>query len=126
MDSEGINPARKTDFQGPNLRVSPTGSRTSPASAAVPVKPVDTVSLSSAGKKALEQAGPTGSVSRSDAGGEASRRKFTVTEAHDVVLKIVDNKTREVVKQIPSQEELRIRDAIRNVVDDFSENDSSQ
>ena len=47
-------------------------------------------------------------------------RKFSVTDGNDVVLKIVDNKTREVVKQIPSEEELQLKSAIRDGIENIS------
>jgi len=52
--------------------------------------------------------------------GTDKSRQLSVTEGNDVVLKIIDNKTREVVKQIPSEEELDLRNAIRDGVEKIS------
>lgn len=125
MDSDAINPAK-----GPDIRpVKPPASSGKPTASA-PVggaksAPDDTVSLSPAGKQALETSAPTpenveGLKNQSADPGNNNSRKYQVTEGHDVILKIVDNKTREVVKQIPSEEEIRLKNAIRNSVEDIS------
>ena len=52
------------------------------------------------------------------------KSQFSVTEANDVVLKIVDNETQEVIKQIPSEEELDLRNAIRDGVERIAPKDN--
>ena len=139
MDSSSINPAK-----GPDIQAKPPASSGKPVAkppeAEVKAAPKDTVSLSPAAKNALEsgaqevaqEASPPRATSENtarqaerpqtenaDPGADTSRR-LSVTEGNDVVLKIIDNKTREVVKQIPSEEELDLRNAIRDGVEKIS------
>ena len=75
----------------------------------------DTVSLSQRGQAAVSQqiqsnnAGPTGS----------ELRKIDVTDNNQVVVKIVDGKTQKVVRQIPKEEEVRLKQAIQDNLDIF-------
>lgn len=142
MDSSSINPVKGPDIQP----AKPPAASEKPASsqpaveAKAPAK--DTVSLSSAAKNALEsgtpevtQEAPESTVretadrpraENSDSGLENSRQ-LSVTDANDVVLKIVDSQTREVVKQIPSKEELDLKTAIREGAENISsENNSTE
>jgi len=143
MDSSSINPAK-----GPDIQAKPPASSGKPVAkppeTEVKAAPKDTVSLSPAAKNALESGPPevtqeaAQETSRpratsentarqaerpqtesADLGTDKSRQ-LSVTEGNDVVLKIIDNKTREVVKQIPSEEELDLRNAIRDGVEKIS------
>ncbi|GJL78946.1 MAG: hypothetical protein NPINA01_19350 [Nitrospinaceae bacterium] len=125
MDSEAINPAKGSDIRAAKPRES--SGKSGPPAPQVEVKsaPDDTVSLSPAAKEALESSAPE---ARSAPGAKNATtdinvdksRKLQVTESNDVVLKIVDNKTREVVKQIPSEEEVQLKNAIRDGIEDIS------
>jgi uncharacterized FlaG/YvyC family protein len=48
---------------------------------------------------------------------DSQQKKFSVTDNNDVVLEVIDPKTQEVVRTVPSEEELELRDAIRNELD---------
>ena len=75
----------------------------------------DMVSLSKEGQDlAMRKVGPS---SDSTFGNE--QRKFSVTEDNDVVLKVIDPKTQEVVKSVPSEDQLELKDAIRNELDNI-------
>ncbi len=52
-------------------------------------------------------------------------RKISLTDSNDVVLKIVDNETREVIKQIPSEDELHLKNAIRDGVENIAPKNNS-
>lgn len=41
-------------------------------------------------------------------------RKLSITESQQVVLKIIDPSTRKVVKQLPNEELVRLREAVRS------------
>jgi uncharacterized FlaG/YvyC family protein len=45
------------------------------------------------------------------------QRKFSFTENNDVVLEVIDPQTQEVVRTVPSEEQLELRNAIRNELD---------
>ena len=75
----------------------------------------DTVSLSKEAKNLVQrQVEPS-----SDASLGSEQRKFSVTENNDVVLKVIDPKTQEVVKSVPSEEELQLKNAIRSELDNI-------
>ena len=75
----------------------------------------DTVSLSKEGQDlAMRQVEAS---SNSSSGSE--QRKFSVTENTDVVLKVIDPKTQEVVKSVPSEDQLQLKDAIRNELENI-------
>ena len=97
------------------------------------------MTLSSAGKNALEsdvpgatqdssrQPSPANTATKVDRpkteNGDVNAdnsRKFSVTDNNDVVSKIVDNKTQEVVKQIPSEEQIQLKSAIRDGIKNIS------
>ena len=44
-----------------------------------------------------------------------------MTEGNDVVIEVIDPKTQEVVKSIPSKEEIQLKNAIRDGINDISE-----
>ena len=75
----------------------------------------DTVNLSKEGRNlALSKV-----ESSSDSSFGNEQRKFSVTENNDVVLKVIDPKTQEVVKSVPSEDQLQLKDAIRNELDNI-------
>lgn len=125
MDNEAINPVKGPDIRAAKPPASSGKSVPSAPVADVKAAPDDTVSLSPAAKEALESSAPEAPGTQNpknetaDLNGDNSR-KLQVTEGNDVVLKIVDNKTREVVKQIPSEEAVQLKNAIRNGIEDIS------
>ena len=122
MDSASINPVRGPDVQTAKPQAS--SGKSVPAKPAVEGEsaPKDTVTLSPAGKNALDGGQTENGNGDVNAG---NSRKFSVTDANDVVLKIVDNKTKEVVKQIPTEEELHLKTAIRDGVENISSDENN-
>jgi uncharacterized FlaG/YvyC family protein len=148
MDSSSINPVKGPDIQTAKPSAPSAQPVTSPPKTEEKAAPNDTVSLSPAAKNALESSAPPDTareasspvaspekvvqkadrpeIKSGDAGLENSRQ-LSLTDANDVVLKIVDNETREVIKQIPSEEELQLKSAIRNGVENIApENNSTE
>ena len=76
----------------------------------------DIVSLSKKGKDLAQQGSKTPSAT-TPTGSE--QRKFEVTENNDVVLEVIDPQTQEVVRSVPSEEQLELRDAIRSELDNI-------
>jgi hypothetical protein len=74
----------------------------------------DTVSLSKEGQ-GLAQPEKAPASTAASAGSE--QRKFSVTDHNDVVLEVIDPQTQEVVRAVPSEEQLELRDAIRDELD---------
>jgi len=119
MDSEAINSTK-----GAAIRPTKSPASSGNPAASAPVQnanpaPNDTVSLSPAAKEALKTSASTpanveGPKNESADLSIDESRKIQVTDDNEVVLKIVDNKTREVVKQIPSEEAVELKRAIRD------------
>lgn len=130
MDSEAINPAKGTDIR-PTKAPGSSGKSAAPAQNATPT-PDDTVSLSPAAKEALKTSAPTSTTVEGPKNETADlnidkSRKIQVTDHNEVVLKIVDNKTREVIKQIPSEEEVDLKQALRDNAENIaSENNPTE
>lgn len=128
MDSVPINPVRGPDVQTAKPQASSGKAASVKPAVEGQAAPKDTVTLSPAGKNALESGTPVEAQdsprqSPQSGSGEIvadNSRKFSVTDGNDVVLKIVDNKTREVVKQIPTEDELQLKSAIRDGIENIS------
>ncbi len=129
MESQPISPGGKPDV-APARKPAVSNESVKKANPTPPASGVeDTVTLSNQSKQV--QSRPTQSKNPPENNApsptaEASDNKklLSVTENNDVVMKIIDKKTQEVVKQIPSEEQLNLKDAIRNVVDDITPSDS--
>ncbi len=122
MDAEQINSVSRVEPAKPPKPVS----KEQGESLAKPVVPSkadsvsadqDTVSLSSEGKQALEGSPPPNSE-----GTQSQQRNFDVTDNNEVILKITDQETNQVVKQIPAEEEVRLRQAVQEGVESLNEN----
>ena len=109
------------DTQAVNNTGNPTAAKlkqvnSSPASEKVSAPPPnqDIVHLSKEAQSLAQRDGAPANTSNY-AGSE--QRKFSVTDNNDVVLEVIDPQTQEVVRTVPSEEELELRDAIRNELD---------
>jgi len=113
MDSQAIGPVEKNSIQA-GRKLSSEGSKV-PSGGSTTGQQNDTVSLSQRGQAAVSQqiqsnnAGPTGS----------ELRKIDVTDNNQVVVKIVDGKTQKVVRQIPPEEVVSLKQAIQENLDVF-------
>ncbi len=120
METEPINNSANRPVTPPGQPVvkKETGPSTN-SGGAVPQGPrqpePDMVTLSSEGRRALEEVETTGSSGN-------TQREIQVTENKQVVLKIKDQSTDEVIKQVPSEPEVRLRQAIQDKVDSLDEN----
>jgi len=112
MDSQAIGPVEKNSIQV-GRKLSSEGSKVPSGGSAGQQN--DTVSLSQRGQAAVSQqiqsnnAGPTGS----------ELRKIDVTDNNQIIVKIVDGQTQKVVRQIPKEEEVRLKQAIQENLDIF-------
>jgi uncharacterized FlaG/YvyC family protein len=82
----------------------------------------DTVSLSQRGQAAVSQEVKDvkgGSV-------ESKLRKVDVMDNNQVVIKIVDSETQKVVRQIPKEEEVRLKQAIRENLDNMADSSGTK
>jgi len=111
MDIQAVNPAGNPTAPKPQ-----SSSSSSKSSSAPDAKPSgDTVDLSSKGQ-VLEQVSKGGQTSPG-----SEQRKFSVTDDNDVVLQVVDPKTQKVVRSIPSEEAMQLKNAIRDGISEITE-----
>lgn len=111
MDTQAVNSAGSPKAPPPKTQSS--SSKPVPSSAPDPKPSGDSVSLSDQAK-ALAQA-TKGASSNSE------QRKLSVTDDNDVVLKVIDPTTQRVVKSIPSEEQMQLKVAIRDGINNITE-----
>ena len=112
MDTQAVNNAGNPTAPKPKPVASSPRSAAEPSTAPTPTG--DTVSLSQ-DAQSLAQPEKASSSKTTSAGIE--QRKLSVTDNNDVVLEVIDPQTQEVVRTVPSEEELELRAAIRNELD---------
>ena len=110
MDTQAINSTGNPT--APKLKPTASSSRSLADTASAPT--ADTVSLSQDAQD-LAQQDKTLSSKTTSAGIE--QRKLSVTDNNDVVLEVIDQQTQKVVRSVPSEEQLELRDAIRDGLD---------
>jgi len=82
----------------------------------------DTVSLSQRGQAAVSQ-----QVESSGGNGAGSElRKVDVTDGNKVIVKIIDGRTQEVVRQVPEAEEVRLKQAIQENVANLTDSGTDE
>ena len=110
MDTQAVNSAGNPTT--PKLK--PTASISNSVAEPLSAPTGDTVSLSQDAQD-LAQQDKILSGKTTSAGIE--QRKLSVTDNNEVVLKVIDRQTQEVVRTLPSEEQLELKDAIRDVLD---------
>ena len=111
MDSQAIGPVEKNSIQV-GRKLSSDGSKV-PSGGSTAGQQNDTVSLSQRGQAAVTQ-----SLKSNNSGQTGSElRKIDVTDNNQVVVKIVDGKTQKVVRQIPPEEVVSLKQAIQENLD---------
>ena len=119
MDSQAIGPVEKNSIQV-DRKLSSEGSKV-PSGGSATGQPNDTVSLSQRGQAAVSQ--PVQSNSGGPTGSEL--RKIDVTDNNQVVVKIVDGQTQKVVRQIPPEEQVSLKQAIQENLDVLADDSGS-
>jgi len=118
MDSQAIGPVEKNSIQV-DRKLSSEGSKV-PSGGSTAGQQNDTVSLSQRGQAAVSQ-----QIQSNNAGQTGSElRKIDVTDNYQIIVKIVDGQTQKVARQIPKEEEVRLKQAIQENLDSLV-NDSS-
>ena len=121
MDAQAIGPVEKITTQV-SREISSSGNRV-PSGGSTTGAQTDTVSLSQRGQAAVSQQVQSNGGSQS---GGSELRKIDVTDDHTVIVKVVDSETQEVVRQIPKAEELRLKQAIQENLDNFTNSGSGE
>ena len=111
MDSQAIGPVEKNSIQV-GRKLSSEGSKVSSGGSSTGQQN-DTVSLSQRGQAAVTQ-----SLKSNNSGQTGSElRKIDVTDNNQIIVKIVDGKTQKVVRQIPPEEVVSLKQAIQENLD---------
>ena len=115
MDTKAVNSAGNPTVPPPKKQSSSSSSEHIAVSSSGPKQSEDSVDLS-ARARALSKVSNAGTPSSN-----TKHTKFSMTEGNDVVIEVIDPKTQEVVKSIPSEEEIQLKNAIRDGINDISE-----
>ena len=118
MDAQAIGPVEKSTAQV-SRGISSSGSKIPSGGSTVGAQ-TDTVSLSQRGQAAVSQ------QVQSNGGGKSSSelRKIDVTDDNQVIIQIFDGQPPKVVRQIPKEEEVRLKQAIQENVDNLTDSGS--
>ena len=119
MDSQIIGPVEKKIIQV-DRKLSSEGSKV-PSGGSATDQSSDTVALSQRGQAAVSQ--PVQSSSGGPTGSEL--RKIDVTDNNQFIVKIVDSQTQKVVRQIPEEEAVRLKQAIQENLDVLADDSGS-
>ena len=112
MDSQATGQVEKKTVQVDQKLSSET--RKVPSGVSSSGQTNDTVSLSQRGQAAVSQEVKDGSV-------ESKLRKVDVMDNNQVVIKIVDSETQKVVRQIPKEEEVRLKQAMQENLENMAD-----
>jgi len=119
MDSQAIGPVEKNSIQV-GRKLSSEGSKV-PSGGSTAGQQNDTVSLSQRGQAAVSQ-----QIQSNNSGQTGSElRKIDVTDNNQVVVKIVDGKTQKVVRLIPTEEVVSLKQAIQENLDVLADDSGS-
>ena len=114
MDAQAIGSVEKVSTQV--SREIPSSGNKMPSGGSTTGVQTDTVSLSQRGQAAVSQ------QVQSNSGGKSGSelRKIDVTDDNQVIIQIFDGQPPKVVRQIPKAEEVRLKQAIQENVDNLT------
>ena len=110
VNSSGIPPAQQPKAQSSSSSSQPKAVQTSE-----PKRLDDKVDLSSKAKVFVENRNGIQISTNNE------QKKFSVTDDNDVVIQVIDPKTQQVVKSIPTEEQIQLKNAIRDGINDILE-----
>jgi hypothetical protein len=120
MGAQTLGPVQKTPNQVSH-EISSAESKV-PSGGSQSGAQTDTVSLSQRGQAAVSQ-----QVESSGGNGAGSElRKVDVTDDNKVIVKIIDGRTQEVVRQVPEAEEVRLKQAIQENVANLTDSGTDE
>jgi uncharacterized FlaG/YvyC family protein len=115
MDTKAVNSAGNPIAPPPKTQSHSLSSRTEAVPASKSNLSTDSVDLSNQAKVLAEVSIERGSTSNS------KQKKFALTDGNDVVIQVIDPKTQKVVKSVPSEEEIQLKNAIRDGIRSITE-----
>ncbi|MDP7611793.1 MAG: flagellar protein FlaG [Nitrospinaceae bacterium] len=120
MGAQALGPVQKTPNQVSH-EISSAESKV-PSGGSQSGAQTDTVSLSQRGQAAVSQ-----QVESSGGNGAGSElRKVDVADDNKVIVKIIDDRTQEVVRQVPEAEEVRLKQAIQENVANLTDSGTDE
>jgi uncharacterized FlaG/YvyC family protein len=115
MDTPAVNSAGIPPVRPPKTQPSSSSSESKPVQTSETIGLDDKVDLSSKAKVLVKN---TKSVQTST---NNEQKKFSVTDNNDVIIQVIDPKTQRVVKSIPTEEQIQLKNAVRDGNNDILE-----
>ena len=114
MDTPAVNSAGIPPVQPPKTQLSSSSSGSKSIQTSEPKGLDDKVDLSSRAKVLVES-------KKGVKINNIEQKKFSVTDDNDVVIQVIDPKTHKVVKSIPTEEQIQLKNAVRDGINDIIE-----
>ena len=115
MEIQAVSPTENQTAPTAKPRPSSSSSRSEASPAPDPQPSGDTIDLSKQGQ-VLAEASRSGQTTPN-----GEQRKFSVTDDNELVLQVIDPKTQKVIRSVPSEAEIQLRNAIRSGVNEITE-----
>ena len=115
MDTPAVNSAGIPPVAPPKTQSSSSNSGSKGVQTSEHKELGDKVELSSKAKVLVENKNGV-QTSTND-----KQKKFLVTDGNDVVIQVIDPKTQQVVKSIPTEEQIQLKNAVRDGINDILE-----
>ena len=115
MDTPAVNSAGIPSVPPPKTQPPSSSSVSEAVQTSEPKALDDKVDLSSKAKVLVENQNGVQTSTNNE------QKKFSVTDDNDVVIQVIDPKTQKVVKSIPTEEQIQLKNAVRNRINDILE-----
>ena len=113
MDIPAVNSAGIPPIRPPKAKSSSPGSESKAVQTSEPKGLDDKVDLSSKAKILVDNKKGVQTSTNNQ------QKKFSVTDGNDVVIQVIDPKTQQVVKSIPTEEQIQLKNAIRDGINNI-------
>ena len=115
MDTPAVNSAGIPPVRPPKTQPSSSSSGSKSVQTSETKGLDDKVDLSSKAKVLVENKNGVQTSTNNE------QKKFSVTDDNDVVIQVIDPKTQKVVKSIPTEEQIQLKNAVRDGINDILE-----
>ena len=115
MDIPAVNSAGIPPVRPPKAQSSSSSSVSKAVQTSEPKGLDDKVDLSLKAKVLVENKNGVQTSTNNE------QKKFSVTDDNDVVIQVIDPKTQQVVKSIPTEEQIQLKNAVRDGINDILE-----
>ena len=113
MDTPAVNSAGTPTVRPPKTQSPSSSSGSKAVQNSAPKQLDDKVDLSSKAKVFVNNKNGVQTSTNNE------QKKFSVTDDNDVVIQVIDPKTQKVVKSIPTEEQIRLKNAVRDKINDI-------